>query len=75
MLRELHLTFHKESRDRYANNENRPDVVYDTDDGVSSDLDISIGHPCSSDMVKKSNDQSRIQQSRRESSETFGGKG
>ena len=55
MLRELRLTFHKEPRNRYANNENRPDIVlYDTDDGVSSDLDISIDHPCSSDMVKKS---------------------
>ena len=55
MLRELRLTFHKEPRDRYANNENQPDiVVYDTDDGVSSGLDISIAHPCSSDMVKKS---------------------
>ena len=55
MLRELRLTFHKEPRAKYANNENRPDiVVYDTDDGVLSDLDISIAHPCSSDMVKKS---------------------
>ena len=54
MLRELRLTFHKEPRDRYTNNENRPDiVVYDTVDGVSSDLDISIAHPCSNIWSRK----------------------
>ena len=55
MLRELRLTFHKEPRDRYANNENQPDiVVYDTEDGVLLDLDISSAHPCKSDTVRKS---------------------
>ena len=43
----------KEPRNRYTETDDRPDfVVFDTDNGKNIDLDISLAHPWSKDVIK-----------------------
>ena len=51
---ELGIHHRKEPRDRYMNSNNRPDiVVYNTEQGTTTDLDVSLAHPWCSEIVKR----------------------
>ena len=49
----LQIHHKKEPRNRYTETDDRPDiVVFDTDNGKNIDLDISLAHPWSKDVIK-----------------------
>ena len=50
---DLHIHHQKEPRHRYADTENRPDIVfYDIATGSTKELDIALTHPWSKDTIK-----------------------
>ena len=52
-LNNLQIHHKKEPRNRYTETDDRPDiVVFDTDNGKNIDLDISLAHPWSNDVIK-----------------------
>ena len=52
-LDELSINHQVEPRNRYADSENRPDIVaYDPDGHTTTDLDISMAHPYSGDTLR-----------------------
>ena len=52
-LDELSIPHQVEPRNRYADSENRPDIVaYDPDGHTTTDLDISMAHPPSGDTLR-----------------------
>ena len=66
-LREVGLHHRKEPRDRYTNNDCRPDiVVFDTDEGSNIDLDVAFAHPWSSEVLSKSTEEDEFAASARE---------
>ena len=49
----LQIHHKKEPRNRYTETDDQPDiVVFDTDNGKNIDLDISLAHPWSKDVIK-----------------------
>ena len=53
-LDELIIPHQVEPRNRYADTENRPDIVaYDPDGHTTTDLDISMAHPHSGDTLRR----------------------
>ena len=53
-LNELHLPHTTEPRHQYTNTEDRPDIsVFDSETGQNLDLDVSLAHPWSQDIVRK----------------------
>ncbi len=51
-LRDLHIHHRREPRNRYSNSNDRPDIsVFDCGSGSNVDLDISLAHPWSSEIV------------------------
>ena len=66
-LREVGLHHRKEPKDRYTNNDCRPDiVVFDTDEGSNVDLDVAFAHPWSSEVLSKSAEEDGFAASPRE---------
>ena len=54
-LNDLKIQHKKESKDRYATSDSRPDiVVFDTGIGSNVELDIALTHPWSSDIFPTS---------------------
>ena len=52
-LSDLHIHHQKEPRHRYADTENRPDIVfYDIATGSTKELDIAFAHRWSKDTIK-----------------------
>ena len=50
-LNELQLHHHKEPREQYTESENRPDILmYDKS---STELDVSMAHPWSKDILNR----------------------
>ena len=57
----------KEPRLRYTNNENRPDiVVFDSDQGSNTDLDVPLAHPWSLEALSRSAEEDGFAASRRQ---------
>ena len=53
-FRDLDLHHKLEPRDRYVNTEDRPDInVFDTQSGSTVELDISMAHPHSCDIITR----------------------
>ena len=53
-LDELQICHHREPRNRYAETEDRPDIVFfDLESGHDVDLDISLAHPWSLDTIRQ----------------------
>ena len=55
-LDELSIPHQVEPRNRYADSENRPDIVvymHDPDGHTTTDLDISMAHPHSGDTLQR----------------------
>ena len=53
-LEELQICHHKEPRNRYAESEDRQDVVFfDLESGHDVELDISLAHPWSLDTIRQ----------------------
>ena len=66
-LRELHIHHRREPRHRYANSNDRPDIVaFDSDSGCNVDLDIALAHPWSSDIFPRSSETDDAAAERRE---------
>ncbi|XP_062517203.1 uncharacterized protein LOC134193462 [Corticium candelabrum] len=52
-LSDLLIPHQIEPRQRFVDNENRPDItLYDTDTGITKECDVSIAHPWSKDIIK-----------------------
>ena len=52
-LDELNIPYQVEPRNRYTDSENRPDITrYDPTGHLTKDLDISLAHPLSCDIVQ-----------------------
>ena len=53
-LEELQICHHKEPRNRYAESEDCPDIVFfDLESGHDVELDISFSHPWSLDTIRQ----------------------
>ena len=60
-LKTLSIPHHIELRDRYANNNNRPDIsVFDACIGTSYDLNISLAEPWNQGIIEKAAEQDRF---------------
>jgi hypothetical protein len=61
------LHHEKEVRDRYVTSEDEPDiVVFDAGEGANIDLDISLAHPWSSEILSRSSKEDRAAAQRQE---------
>ena len=53
-LSDLHLPHQTEPRHQYINAEDRPDIaMFDPNTGQNLDLDVSLAHPWSQDIIRK----------------------
>ena len=70
-LCEVGLHHRKKLRDRYTNNDCRPDiVVFNTDEGLNVDLDVAFAHPWSSEVLSKLAEEDGFAASAREERKT-----
>ena len=70
-LRSLQMHHHREPRHRYITSDNRPDItVFDVGSGSNTDLDISLAHPWSSEVISASASTEGAAASRREQKKT-----
>ena len=53
-MSDVHIPHQKELRDQYTNNDNRPDItLFDSETGRNLDVDVSLAHPVSQDILKR----------------------
>ena len=54
-MSDLHISHEKEPRNLYVNTEDRPDITFfDAESGQNLDVDISLAHPWSQGILKRS---------------------
>ena len=54
-MSDLHIPHEKEPRNLYVNTEDRPDITFfDAESGQNLDVDISLAHPWSQGILKRS---------------------
>ena len=72
LLRELHVLHQTEPKERYLNNEDRPDITaFNINSGVNFDFDIAMAHPFSKDIVKRSSEETGHAAEKREQKKIF----
>ena len=53
-LSDVHIPHQKEPRHQYTNSDNRPDItLFDSETGQNLDVDVSLAHPWSQDILKR----------------------
>ena len=53
-LSDVHIPHQKEPRHQYTNSDNRPDItLFDSETGQKLDVDVSLAHPWSQDILKR----------------------
>ena len=58
-LSDLHLPHQTEPRHKYINTEDRPDItMFDPNTGQNLDIDVSLAHPWSQDIIRRASKES-----------------